>query len=146
MGEKRKKVAVPLTPEEAESFMRRLKRACLSHSQEAYGSFCEQLGKAAAKAKEAAEASKFEEEAAITRQLLMDVEPAFNGRKAYYFEFLRMLPPQLVPKLAEDEAAEKDQPGSKGGAYPLPASMLGLVLGSPFLSTKVPCGMPSGID
>jgi hypothetical protein len=124
-GEKRKAAGqfggIPLSPEDAESFMRRLKRACLSHGPEAYRGFCDELGKAAAKAKEAAEASKFEEEAAITRQLLLDVEPAFAGQRAYYFEFLRMLPPSLVPKLADDEAAEKEKTGSEGGAYLLPA-------------------------
>ena len=39
---------------------------------------------------------------------LLGIEPIFAGRKAYYFELLRMLPPALVPKLAPaEEAAEE---------------------------------------
>ena len=73
----------------------------------------------AAAAKQAAAESKFEEEAEITRQLLIDIEVVFAGQKAYYYELLRMLPPALIPKLVDDEATNKDEAGPAGGTPPL---------------------------
>ena len=67
----KRKAAVLLTPDSADSFLRRFKRACSQFQPEIYEIFCQELSKAAAAAKEAADASKFEEEAAITRQLLV---------------------------------------------------------------------------
>eukprot|EP01045_Picozoa_sp_COSAG04_P025650 COSAG04_NODE_3404_length_2847_cov_1.460699_3_plen_89_part_00 len=65
-----------------------------------------------------------------------DIEPAFVGRKAYYYELLRMLPPTLIPKpAAEEGSADKDEGGggADGGSGAPPLSL------SLSLSSLSPC-------
>ena len=73
-----------------------------------------------------------------------DIEPAFVGRKAYYYELLRMLPPTLIPKpAAEEGSADKDEGGggADGGSgaprLPSPLPLLALSLSSS-------CALPHG--